>query len=312
MIYYPVMGALFVILIVLIIIIAGISEFFLRFALSTSFDNTKKLDENTGYEISDEQRKEEEESRKFLSLCSDVYIKSKDGLKLHAYLARTDSHKYLITVHGYKGGATNNGTLYRYMAKEGYNILVLDVRGHGKSEGRWLSMGLWESDDLMRWIEYINALDKDAEIALHGVSMGAATVMMASGRNPDNVKAIIEDCGYSGTYEEFACQLKAMFHLPSHPVLDLISLWCRIRLGFFFSSVRPSEEVGKTDIPMLFIHGDKDAFVPFRMLDACFERHNGEKEKWITEGVEHAMSMSKYREEYRKKSLDFIERHMGR
>ena len=217
MIYYPVMGALFVILIALIIIIAGISEFFLRFALSTSFDNTKKLDENTGYEISDEQRKEEEESRKFLSLCSDVYIKSKDGLKLHAYLARTDSHKYLITVHGYKGGATNNGTLYRYMAKEGYNILVLDVRGHGKSEGRWLSMGLWESDDLMRWIEYINALDKDAEIALHGVSMGAATVMMASGRNPENVKAIIEDCGYSGTYEEFACQLKAMFHLPSHP-----------------------------------------------------------------------------------------------
>ena len=298
--------------IVLLAVLALISEFFLRFALSSSFDNTKKLDDTTGYEVDDDVRNEEEKSRIFLSKCSDVYIKSKDGLTLHAYLYKGESNKCLLTIHGYKGKATNNGILYRALAEEGYSILVLDVRGHGKSEGKWLSMGLWEKEDTLLWIEYIRKTNPDALIALHGVSMGASTVMMASGSNPEGVKAAIEDCGYSSLYDEFSCQLKALFHLPPHPLLDIISLWCRIRLGLSFSSVVPYKEVEKTTIPMLFIHGDKDTFVPFGMLNISFKSHHGEKEKWVTKDVGHAQSMNKYKDEYIKRSLAFIEKHIGK
>ena len=114
------------------------------------------------------------------------------------------------------------------------NCLIVSVRGHGESTGKWLSMGLWESGDIELWCRHILTLDKDARIFLHGVSMGGATVMMAAGRNIPHVVGVIEDCGYSSLYEEFSCQLKAMFHLPTHPILDLVSLWCRLRLGFSF------------------------------------------------------------------------------
>ena len=296
--------------IVLLAVLALISEFFLRFALSSSFDNTKKLDETTGYEVDDDVRNEEEKSRIFLSKCSDVYIKSKDGLTLHAYLYKGESNKFLLTIHGYKGKATNNGILYRALAEEGYSILVLDVRGHGKSEGKWLSMGLWEKEDTLLWIEYIRKTNPDALIALHGVSMGASTVMMASGSNPEGVKAAIEDCGYSSLYDEFSCQLKALFHLPPHPLLDIISLWCRIRLGLSFSSIRPVDAVKKTTIPMLFIHGSEDTFVPTWMVYPCYENHRGPKELWIAKESVHARCMDEYKDEYNEKCFSFVERFM--
>ena len=309
--YYPDMTIILIILAVILAIALlsiTIGEFFLRFALSTSYDNSNKFTDDS---VSEQYLAEEEENRRFLEeKCSDVYIKSADTMNLHAYLFSSSSHKYLITVHGYKGGATNNGILYRFMANKGYNVLIPDVRGHGKSEGKWLSMGLWESDDLIRWVSYIKEQDENAQIALHGVSMGGATVMMASGRNPSSVVAIIEDCGYSSVYDEFKCQLKDMFHLPAHPILDIVNLWCRIRLKFSFADVVPSSEVAKTHIPMLFIHGDEDMFVPTWMVNTCYEKARCSKELWITNGVAHAMSITKYADEYTSKCLSFIEKHM--
>ena len=123
--------------------------------------------------------------------------------------------------------------------------------------------------------------------------------------------AAIEDCGYSDLYDEFSLQLKAMFHLPTRPILDIISLWCRIRLGFTFKSVSPASEVTKTHIPMLFIHGEADDFVPLWMCPRCYESHNGEKEVWIAEDARHAESMMRHRTEYQKRCSEFIERYMS-
>lgn len=294
----------------LLILIIAMSEFFLCFALSSSFNNNRMLVEESGYEKSDELKKEEEEAKKFLASSEDVYIRGFDGTLLHAYLHK-GGNSFLISLHGYKGNAMNNSVLYRHMAALGYSILVPDMRGYGKSGGKWIGMGGFESRDLISWIAYVKERCKDARIAIHGVSMGAATVMMAAGENPDGVIAAIEDCGYSDLYDEFSLQLKAMFHLPTRPILDIISLWCRIRLGFTFKSVSPASEVTKTHIPMLFIHGEADDFVPLWMCPRCYESHNGEKEVWIAEDARHAESMMRHRTEYQKRCSEFIERYMS-
>ena len=290
---------LLIALLLITLITLSICEFFLRFALLTR--KTVQGKRNA---------EEEEKALIFLSECEDLWIRSTDGTRLHAYLKKEDSNKYLISLHGYRGSAADNAPFYRYMARMGYNILTPDVRGHGKSGGRWLSMGKWEKNDLLLWIKEVRKITPDARIALHGVSMGGATVMMLSSRNPDGVKAIVEDCGYSSTYDEFACQMKAMFHLPAHPLLDLISLWCRIRLGFSFRDVTPKKEVAKTRIPMMFIHGDADTFVPFHMVHENVDAHRKEHELWVTAGVAHGASMIACMDEYRSRVLRFIERHL--
>lgn len=289
-------------LLVILAIPAAISEIFLRYAFYTGFDRLLSDPDGDGSEI--------EEAKAFLGTCDDVYILSDDGLRLHAYFYnRNNSGRYIITMHGYKDTALYNGIFYRYMAEHGYDVLVIDVRGHGKSEGVWLSMGEKEKDDLLLWIDYIRTMDEDAKIVLHGVSMGGATVMLAAGENPGNVVAAIEDSGYSSVYDEFKYLLES-HHIPAKLLLNMTDAWCRIRLGFSFSSIIPSEAVKKTGIPMFFIHGSDDTFVPTEMVWPCYENHNREKEIWIAEGAVHARCMDKYKDEYNRRCLEFIERYI--
>ena len=301
------MTAALIIIAVLVAISCIISEAFLRFALSPGVKNTKE--EEDPVFMSQENQEERRRAAAFLeSECCELEIVAQDGAMLRAHLFTNPScHDWLVTVHGYKADRLCNGTLYIHEAQRGVNCLIVDVRGHGESTGRWLSMGLWESGDIELWCRHILTLDKDARIFLHGVSMGGATVMMAAGRNIPHVVGVIEDCGYSSLYDEFSCQLKAMFHLPTHPILDLVSLWCRLRLGFSFHDVEPAKELKKTKIPMLFIHGDKDSFVPTRMVRQCVEAHNGPHEVWLPKDVSHAASLILCKEEY----LDRVDAFMA-
>ena len=110
---------------------------------------------------------------------------------------------------------------YKYYTL-GYHLLMPDLRGHGKSEGNYIGMGWHDRLDILKWIEFILKEDKEAEILLHGVSMGAATVMMVSGEDlPPNVKVIIEDCGYTSAKDQLSYKLKSMFKLPSFPFINL-------------------------------------------------------------------------------------------
>lgn len=222
----------------------------------------------------------------------DLFVTSKDGLKLHNYvLNNLASNKWVITVHGYTSQGIKMAPYARNFYEMGYNVIVPDLRGHGQSEGDYIGMGWDERLDIIDLIHHIIENDQDAEIVLFGVSMGAATVMNVSGESlPSNVKAIIEDCGYTSVWNQFSYQLKALFGLPAFPMLHTTSLLTKFRAGYWLGDVSPIDQVKKSSKPMLFIHGDQDGFVPSFMIDDLYEAATTQKEKLIIEGAAHAKS----------------------
>lgn len=238
---------------------------------------------------------------------------STDGLKLSAiYLPATDSHKTAIVAHGYMGNAETMANYAKMFHDLGYNVLVPDARGHGKSEGDYIGFGWHERKDYVKWIDQVLETNgQSEEIVLYGISMGAATVMMTSGESlPTNVKAIIEDCGYSSVNEELAYQLNELFSLPPFPLIQVTSLMTKIRAGYFFGEADAIKQLEKNQLPMLFIHGDADTFVPYEMLDKVYQATNGPKEKYIVPGAEHAKAYSIDPENYQKTVSSFLEKYV--
>lgn len=223
----------------------------------------------------------------------DTYITSSDNLKLHAYEVKNENKtdKWAIVVHGY----TSEGKLLSSKAKHlynmGYNVLVPDLRSHGTSEGNYIGMGWHDRLDIINWINYIVKNNPNSEIALHGTSMGSATVLMVSGEKlPSNVKAIVADCGYTSVYDEFSYQLKQLFNLPAFPIMNFSDVVTHIRAGYCLNDASAINQVKKSTTPILYIHGDKDDFVPYYMMDELYNATNSEKEKLTIEGGEHANS----------------------
>ena len=193
----------------------------------------------------------------------------------------------------------------------GYNVLVPDLRGHGKSEGDYIGMGWNDRKDILRWIDLILKENNNAEIILHGVSMGGATVMMTSGEElSENIKCIIEDCGYSSVVDEFEDKLKNIFNLPKTPILQVADLVSRVRAGYWFSDASSVSQLKKAKVPILFIHGDKDDFVPYDMLDKVYNAADVEKEKLVVEGAEHAKYAYVKPELYWNTISNFINKHL--
>lgn len=223
----------------------------------------------------------------------DTYITSSDNLKLHAYEVKNENKtdKWAIVVHGY----TSEGKLLSSKAKHlynmGYNVLVPDLRSHGSSEGDYIGMGWHDRLDIIDWINYIVKNNPNSKIALHGTSMGSATVLMVSGEKlPSNVKAIVADCGYTSVYDEFSYQLKQLFNLPAFPIMNFSDVITHIRAGYCLNDASAINQVKKSTTPILYIHGDKDDFVPYYMMDELYNATNSEKEKLTIEGGEHANS----------------------
>ncbi len=227
----------------------------------------------------------------------DVYITTTNNgtLKLHAYEMENSqkSDVWAIVIHGYLIQGKDMAYYAREFYNRGYNVLLVDLRGHGQSEGDYVGMGWHDRLDIIDWINYLIEKNNNCKIILHGVSMGGATVMMVTGEIlPGNVKVAIEDCGYSSIWDEFKMQLKLLYNLPTFPVLNAASLVCNIKSGYKIEDGSSVEQVKKSKIPTLFIHGDQDKFVPFEMLDKVYESANCKKEKLAIKGAAHAEAVS--------------------
>lgn len=225
------------------------------------------------------------------SNSTEEYITSFDGLKLHSYqvLNETKTNKWVINVHGYTSDSKKMSTYAKKYYDMGYNLLVPDLRGHGLSEGEYIGMGFDDRLDIISWINYILENNKDAEIVLHGISMGAATVLMTSGEDlPVNVKAIVADCGYSSVWDQFSYQLDDLFSLPEFPILHVSSLVGQFRAGYSIKDAAPINQVVNSKTPILYIHGDQDDFVPYYMMEELYSATSSEKEMLTIEGAGHA------------------------
>lgn len=239
----------------------------------------------------------------------DVYIMS-DSLRLHGKLFKNSGTKYAIVCHGYTSKAKHMAGFVNKFHSLGYNVLAVDARAHGDSEGTKIGMGWVERFDVIEWIKYIISLEPDAQIILHGVSMGASTVLMASGEElPKNVKAIIADCGYTSEWDEFR-QEADVLHIPWFPVLNASSAISKVRDGYDFKQASAVEQVKKSHIPTLFIHGSKDELVPYGMLNELYSAANCEKEILTIQGAGHALSSSVAPELYWNTVETFLKKHL--
>ncbi len=247
----------------------------------------------------------------------DTFVTMPSGYKAHAiYLhAPHPTDSTAIIVHGYKMRSESMLHIaYLYHHDMGWNVFLPDLYGHGQSEGDHIQMGCNDRWDALRWAEVahdiFSAGNDSAYEVLHGISMGAATVMAASGeKTPAYVRAFVEDCGYTSVRDEFSCQLKAQFGLPTFPLMDITSWLCQQKYGWTFDAVRQIDQVGKCSKPMLFIHGDNDDFVPSRMVYPLFRaKKKGRKALFIAHGSIHAMAYRDHHNEYTHTVQDFLRR----
>lgn len=224
----------------------------------------------------------------------DVYISSFDNLKLHGTLLETGNNKNcVICFHGYTSKGTNDFcALSKYYHENNFNVILVDERAHGDSEGKYIGFGVLDRKDAEKWIEYaLNRYGKGVNIFLHGISMGGATVLMTSGLDlPENVKAIIADCAFTSAYDVFSHILKRDYHIPKFPLMNITEMMTKHNAGYGYKDVSTLNEVAKTEIPILFVHGETDDFVPVWMTEKNFEACGSEKEMLIVKDADHAES----------------------
>lgn len=245
-----------------------------------------------------------------------ITVKARDGITLHSdyFPADGGSDTVVIAFHGYTScGMSDCSSISSFFLKKGMDALIVDNRAHGRSEGKYYGFGILDRYDCLTWVQYVNErFGGKKNIILFGVSMGAATVLMAAGFKelPDNIKAIISDCAFTSPYDVFAHILKRDYHLPEFPIMNITNVMSRKKAGYGFRDYSVPEAVKTTDIPVLFIHGAEDKFVPTEMsrinYDACASR----KKLLIVENAGHAASYYENVPLYEKTVGEFLEEIM--
>lgn len=247
----------------------------------------------------------------FIRNASSVSLTSHDSLQLYARFlpnpAPAARHRYVIVVHGYGNAADDAMCMYtRGYYELGFSVLCPSLRTHGSSEGRWMTMGYQEKRDILDWAAWIEARDPEAKIVLTGVSMGAASVMMCADAPDPHLQGIIEDCGYTSVWDEFAWQLKSIFGLPPFPILYLSALLAFLFLRIPLGQISSIQALQKSKVPVLFIHGEQDRFVPFWMQDQNYEACVSRKEKTVIPDAGHAQSLQCHPDLYWKSVTAFL------
>ncbi len=243
--------------------------------------------------------------------CEHVYTTSYDGLKLHGRLYKQEGAKRtVILVHGWRGGWNYDFCLGGpWLYDEGYNLLVIDQRAQGESEGEHMTMGIRERKDCHTWLKWLEENTDFTQLPVYfmGISMGASTVLMASGQPmPSYVKGIIADCGYTTPYDMFYHYGRKAFHIPA-PVMSLFNKYCIKHAGIDLKGYSTLEAMKSNELPVFFVHGKGDTFVPMEMTVAAYEACKAPKQLLLVDDAPHAMSFLYGTEEYIGKALAFFD-----
>ena len=262
----------------------------------------------------------------------DTVIIAKDGTPLHAMYAAAPvpTNRTAVIVHGYTDQAWEMMQIgYLYHHDLGFNVLLPDLRHAGLTPGPIVQMGWLDRLDVIQWINAAPSIfasvlpsstdsstssadpAENIEVVVHGISMGGATTMMVSGEElPAYVKCFVDDCGYTSVWDQFKKELKEQFGLPTFPLLNTASSICDLKYGWDFKEASAIEQVRKCQLPMLFIHGDSDKYVPTWMVYDLYEAKSEPKEIWVSKDAGHNRTYDMYPEEYAQRVSNFVAKYM--
>lgn len=242
-----------------------------------------------------------------------IYADTIDGYRLVAeeFPERT-SETWVLLLHGYTGWKEEMYQFAYWYQKQGYAVLVPDLRCQGESEGDFIGMGWTDHYDCQLWIEHILEESPNAKIVLHGQSMGAATALIMAGspEASDHIKAVVSDSAYTTAYEMFGDKITEWFHLPAVLFVDSACVMLRLRGGYDLRDASPLRAVEGSRVPILFIHGDEDKMIDVNMSYELYDAAVCEKELFIVEGAGHAQAQDKDPEAYYGRIEDFLSRYL--
>lgn len=235
-----------------------------------------------------------------------------DGLKLAGFYIKNkkETNKLAVVIHGYFSCHLDMTIQTKFFLDEGFDVFLPDLRAHGESEGKTVGMGYLDCKDVSKWIlKLIKKLGEKTEIIVCGWSMGGATTLMLSGMDlPKNVKGFIADAPYTSAYDEFKYILNSR-HILSQPLMAMAEIGAKLFGKYSLKNASAVFGVKKSTLPILFIHGEKDTFVPAFMTDVLFDaKSDGFKEKEIFPQAEHCMSYATDSERYISLYKHFISR----
>lgn len=242
--------------------------------------------------------------------CEFVTIESYDGLKLSGrYYHIQDGAPLDIGFHGYRSSPITDFSGGSELSFNlGHNVLLVDERAHGKSEGRTIAFGIKERWDVVSWVYYaLERFGADTKIVLYGISMGAATVLMASDMElPENVKGIIADCPYSSP-KAIIKKVAGQMGLPAWLAWPFVKIGAKVYGGFDIDETDAARAVRNAKIPILIIHGEADGFVPCEMSDIV-----SENPEYVTRhtfpNADHGISYLVDGERYKKLVTEFMQK----
>lgn len=311
------------VVLVLFAAVVFVSNYLVIYAIGRSGDGGSRTVSLEVDEASDDAQRLMAENRKLQEqLTADfrerveeqrVQITTEGGLQLNGgYYENMGSSRWAVVIHGYRSSRGNVAHFAQRYYDAGFQVLAPDLRACGESGGDFVGMGWTDRKDILEWIDWILQQDSQAQIVLHGVSMGAATVMMTSGEDtPDAVKVFVEDCGYTDVWDIFASELKLRFGLPEFPIMYIADWIVNLRAGYRFSEASALKQVAVSEKPMMFIHGTADDFVSFDMLDLLYgAKAYGDREMLVAEGAGHGESCYLLGDEYWDSVFSFVGRYI--
>lgn len=220
-----------------------------------------------------------------------VSIQNREKMTLFGHFYDNKSNKTVIVSHGYGGSYLEMQPYCKFFVERNFNVLVVDNRAHGDSEGRCIGFGWYDRLDILDWVDFINQKMENQKILLFGVSMGGTAVCCASSENlPTNVVGIISDCAFANGEKQVKAVVKKKLKLGHLLVKHFLSYLKRVH-SFDMKMVDAVKQVKNTKVPILFIHGNADDFVPIQnMYDLYNATPEGMRDKYVVEEAGHAMS----------------------
>ena len=232
----------------------------------------------------------------------EVEITSRDGLRLvgHWYPCE-NAKRIIVAMHGWRSAwYMDFGMIADFWHNEGCSILFAEQRGQNKSEGEYMTFGYMERYDCLDWVNFVNErTESKFPVYLAGVSLGASTVLMTAGLDlPENVKGVIADCGFSSAYGIWSHVVKVNMKLSYGLRGKVIDAYCKKHIGATSKEISTVEAMKKTKLPILFIHGSDDTFVPVDMSYENYKACAAPKYLLVVPGAIHGQSYDVDQEKY--------------